>query len=827
MFDRFTEKAIKVIMLAQEESRRMGHTFVGTEQILLGLIAEGTGIAATVLRDLNIRLKPARAKVEGLMGRGSGFVPQEIPFTPRAKTVIEFAWEEARQLGHSYISTEHILLGLIREGNSGAIRVLESLEVDISKIKPAILKLLGKGQAAGVGAGGNQTSTGSKKNSKTPMLEEFATNLTDLAANAKLDPMIGREKELERVIQILGRRTKNNPILLGEPGVGKTAIAEGLAQKIVNGDVPEILIDKRVYVLEMGMLVAGTKYRGEFEERMKKIMEEIRGDKNIILMIDEVHTILGAGAAEGAIDAANILKPALARGELQCIGATTLNDYRKYIEKDSALERRFQPVTVGEPATDDCIEILRGLKERYEQFHGITILDEAVTAAVKLSEQYIADRFLPDKAIDLLDEAASRVKLRVSVPPTKIKQIEKELAAVEDRILEAEKDDDDDAMTLLKREETELTEKLKLERNKKQALEKDLQKVVNADEIAYVVSTWTNIPASKLTETETYKLLKMEEVLHENVIGQEDAVKAVSRALRRSKVGLKNPNKPIGAFMFAGPTGVGKTELTKTLATFFFGSMDNLIRLDMSEYMERHTVSRLVGSPPGYVGYNDGGQLTEAVRRRPYSVILFDEVEKAHPDVFNMLLQILDEGRLTDSKGRTVSFKNTIVILTSNVGARAIEQDKTIGFKRDSAKDAYERLKDTVTEEAKRAFRPEFINRLDDIIVFHPLSKENIRYIVELTIKETLSKLDELSIKLVISDEVKDKLAAEGYSPVYGARPLKRVVQKLIEDDLAEELLKEKIKANDTVNITLDPETKKVVFTTKEPATKGRKSKSK
>lgn len=827
MFDRFTEKAIKVIMLAQEESRRMGHTFVGTEQILLGLIAEGTGIAATVLRDLNVRLKPARAKVEGLMGRGSGFVPQEIPFTPRAKTVIELAWEEARQLGHNYISTEHLLLGLIREGNSGAIRVLESLEVDISKIKPAVLKLLGKGQTVGAGVG---NSTGSsKKNSKTPVLEEFATNLTDLASNGKLDPMIGRDKELERVIQILGRRTKNNPILLGEPGVGKTAIAEGLAQKIVNGDVPEILLDKRVYVLEMGMLVAGTKYRGEFEERMKKIMEEIRGDKNIILMIDEVHTILGAGAAEGAIDAANILKPALARGELQCIGATTLNDYRKYIEKDSALERRFQPVTVNEPAIDDCVEILRGLKDRYEQFHGITILDEAVIAAVKLSEQYVADRFLPDKAIDLLDEAASRVKLRVSVPPTKIRQLEKEIAAVEDKILEAEKDDEEETITLLKQQESELQDKLLAEKTKKQAIEKEHHKVVNADEIAYVVSSWTNIPASKLTETETYKLLKMEEVLHENVIGQDDAVKAVSRALRRSKVGLKNPNKPIGAFMFAGPTGVGKTELTKTLATFFFGSVDNLIRLDMSEYMERHTVSRLVGSPPGYVGYNEGGQLTEAVRRRPYSVVLFDEVEKAHPDVFNMLLQMLDDGRLTDSKGRTVSFKNTIIILTSNVGARAIEHDKTIGFKRDNAKDAYERLKETVTEEAKRAFRPEFINRLDDIIVFHPLSKENIRNIVDITIKETLAKLEDMAIKVVISDEVKDKLATEGYSPVYGARPLKRVVQKLVEDDLAEEILKENIKANDTVHVSLDKDTNKIVFKVKEAAAAGktRKSKSK
>ena len=643
MFERFTEKAIKVIMLAQEEARRLGHNFVGTEQILLGLIGEGTGVAAKVLKSMGVNLKDARIEVEKIIGRGSGFVAVEIPFTPRAKRVLELSLEEARQLGHNYIGTEHLLLGLIREGEGVAARVLENLGVDLSKVRTQVIRMLG--ETAEVSAGGGQGRT------KTPTLDEFGSNLTQMAADGKLDPVVGRQKEIERVIQILGRRTKNNPVLIGEPGVGKTAIAEGLAQRIGNGDVPDILEDRRVVTLDIGLLVAGTKYRGEFEERLKKIMDEIRTAGNVILVIDEVHTLIGAGAAEGAIDAANILKPALARGELQCIGATTLDEYRKHIERDAALERRFQPVMVGEPSVDETIEILHGLRDRYEQHHKLKISDEALEAAAKLSDRYIADRFLPDKAIDLVDEAGSRVRLLNSQLPPAAKELDRELRQVlKDKDNAVRSQDFDKAGELRDREMEIKAEIRAIAQNKvTEDAGGEEQPVVGEEDIAHIVASWTGVPVSKLTESESEKLMHMEDTLHQRLIGQDEAVKATSRAIRRARVGLKNPNRPIASFVFSGPTGVGKTELAKSLAAYFFGSEDSMIRLDMSEFMERHTVSKLIGSPPGYVGYNEGGQLTEAVRRRPYTVVLFDEIEKAHPDVFNMLLQILEDGRLTDA----------------------------------------------------------------------------------------------------------------------------------------------------------------------------------
>ncbi|HEY9705857.1 MAG TPA: ATP-dependent Clp protease ATP-binding subunit, partial [Allocoleopsis sp.] len=709
MFERFTEKAIKVIMLAQEEARRLGHNFVGTEQILLGLIGEGTGVAAKVLKSMGVNLKDARIEVEKIIGRGSGFVAVEIPFTPRAKRVLELSLEEARQLGHNYIGTEHLLLGLIREGEGVAARVLENLGVDLSKVRTQVIRMLGETTEVTAGGGGGTR--------KTPTLDEFGSNLTQLAADGKLDPVVGRTKEIERVIQILGRRTKNNPVLVGEPGVGKTAIAEGLAQRIHNGDIPDILEEKRVMTLDIGLLVAGTKYRGEFEERLKKIMDEIRQAGNVILVIDEVHTLIGAGAAEGAIDAANILKPALARGELQCIGATTLDEYRKHIERDAALERRFQPVMVGEPTVQETIEILFGLRDRYEQHHKLKISDLALDAAAKLSDRYISDRYLPDKAIDLIDEAGSRVRLLNSQLPPEAKEKDKELRKVQKEKDEAVRNQDFDKAGELRDREMELRQEIRQIAQAK-ASEKQRQElpepVVSEEDIAHIVASWTGIPVNKLTESESEKLLNMEDTLHQRLIGQEDAVKSVSRAIRRARVGLKNPNRPIASFIFSGPTGVGKTELAKSLASYFFGSEEAMIRLDMSEYMERHTVSKLIGSPPGYVGYNEGGQLTEAVRRRPYTVVLLDEIEKAHPDVFNMLLQILEDGRLTDAKGRTVDFKNTLIILTSNIGSKVIEKGGTgLGFEtsfENQAEAQYNRIRSLVNEELKNYFRPEFLN---------------------------------------------------------------------------------------------------------------------
>ncbi|HEY9652458.1 MAG TPA: ATP-dependent Clp protease ATP-binding subunit [Coleofasciculaceae cyanobacterium] len=801
MFERFTEKAIKVIMLAQEEARRLGHNFVGTEQILLGLIGEGTGVAAKVLKSMGVNLKDARIEVEKIIGRGSGFVAVEIPFTPRAKRVLELSLEEARQLGHNYIGTEHLLLGLIREGEGVAARVLENLGVDLSKVRTQVIRMLG--ETAEVTSGASQGRT------KTPTLDEFGSNLTQMASEGKLDPVVGRAKEIERVIQILGRRTKNNPVLIGEPGVGKTAIAEGLAQRIANNDVPDILEEKRVVTLDIGLLVAGTKYRGEFEERLKKIMDEIRQAGNVILVIDEVHTLIGAGAAEGAIDAANILKPALARGELQCIGATTLDEYRKHIERDAALERRFQPVMVGEPSVEETIEILYGLRERYEQHHKLKILDQALEAAAKLSDRYISDRYLPDKAIDLIDEAGSRVRLINSQLPPAAKELDKELRQVLKEKDDAVRSQDFDRAGELRDREMEIKAEIRAiaQTKKTDGTAEDASPVVDEEDIAHIVASWTGVPVNKLTESESEKLLHMEDTLHQRLIGQEDAVKAVSRAIRRARVGLKNPNRPIASFIFSGPTGVGKTELAKSLASYFFGSEEAMIRLDMSEYMERHTVSKLIGSPPGYVGYNEGGQLTEAVRRRPYTVVLFDEIEKAHPDVFNMLLQILEDGRLTDAKGRTVDFKNTLLIMTSNIGSKVIEKGGGgLGFEfsENQAESQYNRIRSLVNEELKQYFRPEFLNRLDEIIVFRQLSKDEVKEISDIMLHEVFGRLREQGITLEVTERFKDRLVEEGYSPSYGARPLRRAIMRLLEDVLAEEILSGRTKEGDTAIVDVD-----------------------
>ena len=837
MFERFTEKAIKVIMLAQEEARRLGHNFVGTEQILLGLIGEGTGVAAKVLKSMGVNLKDSRVEVEKIIGRGSGFVAVEIPFTPRAKRVLELSLEEARQLGHNYIGTEHLLLGLIREGEGVAARVLENLGVDLTKVRTQVVRMLGETAEVTTGSGS------SKGSAKTATLDEFGTNLTQLASESKLDPVVGRHSEIDRVIQILGRRTKNNPVLIGEPGVGKTAIAEGLAQRIQQGNIPDILEEKRVLTLDIGLLVAGTKYRGEFEERLKKIMEEIKSAGNVILVIDEVHTLIGAGAAEGAIDAANILKPALARGELQCIGATTLDEYRKHIERDAALERRFQPVMIGEPSIKDTIEILKGLRERYEQHHRLKITDEALDAAANLGDRYISDRFLPDKAIDLIDEAGSRVRLLNSKLPPEAKEVDKELRKIQKSKEEAVRDQNFTQAGELREKEVELRDKIRnLLQNIRQkpstnenpnsnnvpqenneasdqliTQSDDLkvsQPVVNEEDIAHIVASWTGVPVQKLTESESVKLLNMEDTLHQRLIGQDEAVKAVSKAIRRARVGLKNPNRPIASFIFSGPTGVGKTELTKALAAYFFGSEEAMIRLDMSEFMERHTVSKLIGSPPGYVGFNEGGQLTEAVRRRPYTVVLFDEIEKAHPDVFNLLLQLLEEGRLTDSKGRTVDFKNTLIIMTSNIGSKVIEKGGGgLGFEfsGENLEDTqYNRIKSLVNEELKQYFRPEFLNRLDEIIVFRQLSRDEVKDIAEIMLKEVFLRIKDKGISLTVSEDFKERLVEEGYNPSYGARPLRRAVMRLLEDSLAEEVLSGRIKDGDKAEVDID-ESKKVI----------------
>ena len=809
MFERFTEKAIKVIMLAQEEARRLGHNFVGTEQVLLGLIGEGTGVAAKTLKSMGVNLKDARVEVEKIIGRGSGFVAVEIPFTPRAKRVLELSWDEARQLGHNYIGTEHLLLGLIREGEGVAARVLENLGVDLNKIRTNVVKMLGESKSQTVSSGGGSAPTSKVK---TPSLDEYGTDLTLAAAEMRLDPVVGREKEIERVIQILARRTKNNPVLLGEPGVGKTAVAEGLATRIVNGEVPDILEDKKVIQLDMGLLIAGTKYRGEFEERLKKIMDEIRQAGNVILVIDEMHTLIGAGAAEGAIDAANILKPALSRGEIQVIGATTLDEYRKYIEKDSALERRFQSIIIEEPSIDETIEIIRGLKFKYEEHHELVISDEAVVAATKLSAKYVTDRFLPDKAIDALDEASSKVRLKVSSLCPEARELDKKLKEIVKDKEEAIRNQDFEKASSLRDDEADMKDKIREVTEQWKKDNEANKPVVTAEDVAEVIATMTGVPVTRLTEGESERLLNLEKVLHERVIGQNDAIVAVSKAIRRARVGLKSPNRPIGSFIFSGPTGVGKTELAKALAAAMFGSEDNMIRVDMSEFMEKHSTAKLIGSPPGYVGYDDGGQLSELVRKKPYSVILFDEIEKAHPDIFNIMLQILDDGRLTDAKGRHINFKNTVIIMTSNVGASMITTQGKLGFSttEDEKKDKYEKLKDTVNEELKKAFRPEFLNRIDDIIVFAHLSKEEIREIVDLMMKDLFKRLSERELTMEVTDEVKDFLAKDGYSEAYGARPLRRLIQRKIEDELAEEILTNAYEAGDTIVLKLKDD--KIVF---------------
>lgn len=799
MFGRFTERAQKVLALALEEAVRLGHKDIGTEHVLLGLIREGEGIAAKALQSLGLGLDKIQSEVESLIGRGteqsgSNYTPN---YTPRAKKVIELSMDEARKLGHTYVGTEHILLGLIREGEGIAARIMNNLGVSLNKARQQVLQLLGSSEmmASHQPSGGNPAAN-------TPTLDGLARDLTAIAREGGLDPVIGRQKEIERVIQVLSRRTKNNPVLIGEPGVGKTAIAEGLAQKIVNNEIPETLRDKRVMTLDMGTVVAGTKYRGEFEDRLKKIMDEIRQAGNIILFIDELHTLIGAGGAEGAIDASNILKPALARGELQCVGATTLDEYRKYIEKDAALERRFQPIQVDEPVPEDAVKILHGLRDRYEAHHRVKITDEAIEQAVKLSDRYITDRFLPDKAIDLIDEAASKVRLQSFTVPPNLKELEGRLEEVRKEKDAAVQSQEFEEAAALRDQEQKLREELDKTKKDWKERQGQLNMEVTPEDIATVVASWTGIPVLKLKEEETERLLKMEEILHDRVIGQDEAVKSISRAIRRARAGLKDPKRPIGSFIFLGPTGVGKTELARAVAETLFGDEDSMIRVDMSEYMEKHSTARLVGAPPGYVGYDEGGQLTEKVRRKPYSVILLDEIEKAHPDVFNILLQVLDDGRLTDSKGRTVDFRNTVVIMTSNVGANLIKKNTTLGFTAgDESERKYQDMKDKVMDELKKSFRPEFLNRIDEVIVFHSLEQEHIEQIVSLMTDDLRKRLREQSIDFVLSEEAKKILAKEGFDPAYGARPLRRAIQRHIEDKLSEELLKGSISKGDTVNI--------------------------
>ncbi|MFH0348707.1 MAG: ATP-dependent protease ATP-binding subunit ClpC [Bacillota bacterium] len=804
MFGRFTERAQKVLALAQEEALRLGHNNIGTEHILLGLVREGEGIAAKALQALGLGSDKIQKEVESLIGRGQE-MSQTIHYTPRAKKVIELSMDEARKLGHSYVGTEHILLGLIREGEGVAARVLNNLGVSLNKARQQVLQLLGSNETG-------SSATGTNSNANTPTLDSLARDLTAIAKEDSLDPVIGRSKEIQRVIEVLSRRTKNNPVLIGEPGVGKTAIAEGLAQQIINNEVPEILRDKRVMTLDMGTVVAGTKYRGEFEDRLKKVMDEIRQAGNIILFIDELHTLIGAGGAEGAIDASNILKPSLARGELQCIGATTLDEYRKYIEKDAALERRFQPIQVDQPSADESIQILQGLRDRYEAHHRVSITDDAIEAAVKLSDRYISDRFLPDKAIDLIDEAGSKVRLRSFTTPPNLKELEQKLDEVRKEKDAAVQSQEFEKAASLRDTEQRLREQV--EDTKKSWKEKQGQEnsEVTVDDIAMVVSSWTGVPVSKIAQTETDKLLNMESILHSRVIGQDEAVVAVAKAVRRARAGLKDPKRPIGSFIFLGPTGVGKTELARALAESIFGDEEAMIRIDMSEYMEKHSTSRLVGSPPGYVGYDEGGQLTEKVRRKPYSVVLLDEIEKAHPDVFNILLQVLEDGRLTDSKGRTVDFRNTILIMTSNVGASELKRNKYVGFNVQDETQNHKDMKDKVMGELKRAFRPEFINRIDEIIVFHSLEKKHLTEIVSLMSDQLTKRLKEQDLSIELTDAAKAKVAEEGVDLEYGARPLRRAIQKHVEDRLSEELLRGNIDKGQ--HIVLDVEDGEIVVKT-------------
>ena len=813
MFERFTDRARRVVVLAQEEARMLNHNYIGTEHILLGLIHEGEGVAAKALESLGISLEAVRAQVEEIIGQGQQAPSGHIPFTPRAKKVLELSLREALQLGHNYIGTEHILLGLIREGEGVAAQVLVKLGADLNRVRQQVIQLLS-------GYQGKEAVTQGGPAEGTPatslVLDQFGRNLTQAAREGKLDPVIGRENEIERVMQVLSRRTKNNPVLIGEPGVGKTAVVEGLAQAIYKNDVPETLKDKQLYSLDLGALVAGSRYRGDFEERLKKVLKEIKTRGDIILFIDEIHTLVGAGAAEGAIDAASILKPMLARGELQTIGATTLDEYRKHVEKDAALERRFQPIQVKEPSVAHTIEILKGLRDRYETHHRVSITDGALAAAANMADRYISDRFLPDKAIDLIDEAGSRLRIKRMTAPA-------ELRAYDDKIADARKEkesaidgqDFEKAASLRDKEKTLIAEKHEAEKNWKAT---DLDKVTEVDEelIAQVLSASTGIPVFKLTEEETARLLRMEDELHNRVIGQDQAIKALSQAIRRTRAGLKDPRRPGGSFIFAGPSGVGKTELSRTLASFLFGDQDALIQLDMSEYSERHTASRLFGAPPGYVGYDEGGQLTEKVRRRPFSVVLFDEIEKAHPDIFNSLLQVLEDGRLTDSQGRTVDFKNTVIIMTTNLGTRDISKSLGLGFANsDDDQTNYDRMKGKVNEELKSHFRPEFLNRIDDVIVFHQLTKDQIIQIVDLMVKNLDDRLQAKDMGIELTPAAKDLLAARGYDPLLGARPLRRTIQREIEDALSERILFGELKAGEIIVVDAEGEGTDAIFTFK------------
>ncbi len=812
MFDRFTERARKVVILAKEEARRFNHDYIGTEHILLGLIKEGESVAAAVLQNLGLGLDTLRLEVEKLVQFGpSTVISGDIPFTPKAKKVIELAMDEARRLGHNYIGTEHLLLGLIKEGEGVAAAVLQNLGLDLNKVRAEVIKLLGS-TAPGISDIG--AAQGGKQKTKTPALDAFGRDLTRYARDGKLDPVVGRADEIERIIQILSRRTKNNPVLLGEAGVGKTAIIEGLAQKIVNGDVPEVLEGKRLIVLDLALMVAGTKYRGQFEERIKSVMDEIRRSEDVIIFIDEIHTLVGAGGAEGAIDASNILKPALSRGEIQCIGATTLDEYRKYIEKDSALARRFQTINVDPPSVEETIEILKGLRDRYEAHHRAEITDEALEAAAKLSDRYISGRFLPDKAIDLIDEAGSRCRLSVTTAPIDIKEWEKKIEALRIEKEEAIKAQNFEQAARLRDEERKAKEELEEKKREWKTQKSEIKVKVTAEDIAYVVSKWTGIPLVQLEEQEASRLLKIEEELHKKVIGQDEAVTAIANAIRRSRSGLRNPRRPMGCFIFLGPTGVGKTLLARALAEFMFGNEDAMITIDCSEYQEKFNVSRLVGAPPGYVGYEEGGQLTEKVRRRPYSVVLLDEIEKAHPDIFNILLQVMEEGRITDSYGRKIDFRNTILIMTSNVGADAIKKQSGIGFKPEDITTDFEALKKKLLASTKKVFRPEFLNRVDEIIVFHQLNKEHLYDIIEIELKEIRERLREQGWELALEKGAVDFLIEKGFDPVYGARPLRRVLQKYIENILSEDILSGKFKGFSKISGRIEGD--KLVFEPKE-----------
>jgi len=804
-FDKFTDRARKVLTLAQDEAQRFNHNYIGTEHLLLGLVREGEGVAARVLENMNVELAKVRTAVEFIIGRGDRPVVGEVGLTPRAKRVIELAIDEARRLGHNYIGTEHLLLGLVREGEGIAAGVLESLGVNLDKVRHEVIRVLSQSSSA-------SPAQETKRTSKTPTIDQLGINLTDAVRAGKIDPIIGREKEIERVIQILSRRTKNNPALIGEPGVGKTAIAEGLAQRIVAGDVPETLANKRVLTLDIGSLVAGTKYRGEFEERLKKIIEELRSTNDAVLFIDELHTLVGAGAAEGAIDAANILKPPLARGELQCIGATTLDEYRKYIERDAALERRFQPVMVEEPTLEQSIEILFGIRSGYETHHKVRIADEAIKAAVDLSIRYITDRHLPDKAIDLIDEASSRVRLRNSSSPPELKAAIKELDRVSKEKEGAVNDQEYERAQQLRDTETSARAAVDQLRSDWQAQQSANTPVVGEEDVAQVVAMWTGIPVTRIAQEESERLMHMEDALHKRVIGQNEAIVTISKAVRRARAGLKDPKRPIGSFIFLGPTGVGKTELAKAVAEFMFGSEDALIKIDMSEFMERHNVSRLVGAPPGYVGFEEGGQLTEAVRRKSYSVVLLDEIEKAHPEVFNILLQILEDGHLTDAKGRRVDFRNTVIIMTSNVGAKSLLKDTSLGFRpvsitqEEQSQGQYDRMKEKVLDQLKTQFRPEFLNRVDSLVVFRSLTVEEMRRIVDLLLGRVRTQLRAQQIELEITQDARDHLVKLGFDADYGARPAKRTIQNMVEDPLAEALLVGRFTAGQTILVDKSPD---------------------